>query len=263
MKIDGQKFRRRRLQVGLSQKALASGICTQPTISLLEKQNHIPGFRLFQRLCRRMGSDPVDFVQEQTEHRLHFNKIVSLLARGEVAKVQTLIDEFRHEQPQNVDLPHYFYFQGLVNLEMVKLNEALLNFQQVLIHYDDLDNAWEVLATLGIATTYCRLKKYEWATVFLEKVLRGKNCLQSAATLHQKIQIMSQLTYLLLHLNREDQCIDYALQGIQECRDHESTFLLSRLFKTLGEAYQRKQLQEKSERSLRIAHSLEQALLQD
>src|SRR6266498_3392682 len=51
------RLREARLESGLSQRALARGICTPAYVSRLEKGERIPSLQLLRRLAERLGAD--------------------------------------------------------------------------------------------------------------------------------------------------------------------------------------------------------------
>ena len=55
MKILGEKIRHYRKLRGISQSELADGICTQATVSLIEKKDKIPSMEILVRICERLG----------------------------------------------------------------------------------------------------------------------------------------------------------------------------------------------------------------
>ena len=50
MRILGEKVRQFRKRKGMSQKELADGICTQATISLIEKKSKIPSMKIMMKI---------------------------------------------------------------------------------------------------------------------------------------------------------------------------------------------------------------------
>lgn len=63
MKLRGDIFKQIRRKRGLSQTALAEGICTQATISLMEKQNRIPKMNILTALCSRLDISANEIIE--------------------------------------------------------------------------------------------------------------------------------------------------------------------------------------------------------
>src|SRR5882724_11328780 len=55
-----RRLREARERVGLSQRALARGICTPAYVSRLEKGERIPSLQLLRQLAQRLGADADD-----------------------------------------------------------------------------------------------------------------------------------------------------------------------------------------------------------
>lgn len=52
MRLLGSKVKQYRKQKNLSQQELADGICTQATVSLMEKKDKIPSIKIILQVCR-------------------------------------------------------------------------------------------------------------------------------------------------------------------------------------------------------------------
>ena len=55
MRLLGSKVKQYRKQKNLSQQELADGICTQATVSLMEKKDKIPSIKIILQVCRRLN----------------------------------------------------------------------------------------------------------------------------------------------------------------------------------------------------------------
>lgn len=73
LRILGDKVRYYRKLKGLSQAELAANICTQATISLIEKRNKVPSMNILMRLIGRLGIQLDDIVVE------HHDRVQQLL----------------------------------------------------------------------------------------------------------------------------------------------------------------------------------------
>lgn len=54
MRILGDKLKQIRKARGMSQAELAKGICTQATISLIEKKEQVPSTKILLEICKRL-----------------------------------------------------------------------------------------------------------------------------------------------------------------------------------------------------------------
>ncbi|EGO8595872.1 XRE family transcriptional regulator, partial [Enterococcus faecalis] len=67
MRVRGQKIRAVRIEKKLSQKDLANEICTQATISNIEKKGICDSLQIFSRICNRLELDMNSCIIEPTE----------------------------------------------------------------------------------------------------------------------------------------------------------------------------------------------------
>ena len=83
MKLKGEKLRNIRRKRGLSQTALSVGICTQATISLMEKQDRIPKMNILTAICGRLDIDVSEIVEDDNNSMkmLLFTKITPMLRK--------------------------------------------------------------------------------------------------------------------------------------------------------------------------------------
>ncbi|MHB8642891.1 MAG: helix-turn-helix domain-containing protein [Gaiellaceae bacterium] len=84
-----ERLRDARLEAGLSQRALARGICTPAYVSRLEKGERIPSLQLLRQLAERIGADADELacgVARQTRHPLLDAELA--LRLGETAEAE-------------------------------------------------------------------------------------------------------------------------------------------------------------------------------
>lgn len=102
MKLRGDIFKQIRRKRGLSQTALAEGICTQATISLMEKQNRIPKMNILTALCSRLDISANEIIEnDDVSMTATFDQIGRLLAERQFEDAQTALQMIKVKNLQN------------------------------------------------------------------------------------------------------------------------------------------------------------------
>ena len=96
MRLRGDVLKQIRRKRGLSQTALAEGICTQATISLMEKQNRLPKMDILTAICERLNIQPDRIVENEVSGvNDTFNQIIDALTDQEYDLAKQLISKIR------------------------------------------------------------------------------------------------------------------------------------------------------------------------
>jgi len=114
MKILGTKLKEIRKANGLSQAELAAGICTQATISLIEKKGQVPSTKILLSICQRLGVPMTMVIANETDevHEL-LDKVQGLLFDGDFKQGEIVIQAISiHELVSADDYKRYYYYQG-------------------------------------------------------------------------------------------------------------------------------------------------------
>lgn len=134
MKLRGDIFKQIRRKRGLSQTALAEGICTQATISLMEKQNRIPKMNILTALCSRLDISANEIIEnDDVSMTATFDQIGRLLAERQFEDAQTALQMIKVKNLQNeFDKQRYYYLLGMLQVQNHQFDEAIFNFELVL-----------------------------------------------------------------------------------------------------------------------------------
>lgn len=125
----GESLKNIRKRAGLSQKELASGICTQAQISKIEKNDEIPSALVLQGISKKLGVDMNYFFDIQESHKTEYvnsikNEVRNLKRKKNYSDLQKLISKARKNP----------LFQEGENLKFLLWHEAIC------IHYVDKDS---------------------------------------------------------------------------------------------------------------------------
>ncbi len=236
LRILGDKVRYYRKLKGLSQAELAANICTQATISLIEKRNKVPSMNILMRLISRLGIQLDDIVVE------HHDRIQQLLnaidyqiqhhqyavAADNLSKIR--LDKIKSEDDQK----RYYYYQGII--ELFKNNapdEAIYFFGRVLSPLVNSErDLFGILATLGLGLAYAAKHTFDRSRVYIDQALRMLKHvpLSDSKYLDVELTIYWHIARIYYELSDFKAVLKYTDLGVREAVKHDKLFLLDELF---------------------------------
>lgn len=172
----GDKIKEIRLAKGLKQAELAEGICTQASISNLEKKSTVPSLTILLAISKRLNidfDDLVEYVALNEKYNLKlFNQVKKLCALFKHKEAYNLLkNEMEFSKIETIyDRKQYYYYLGLTTLMGNKdYTEAHYYFNLVLDGNHDYLDLVDILAINGIAITYETQGELEKALTYYEK----------------------------------------------------------------------------------------------
>lgn len=259
MRLKGDVLKQVRRKRGLSQAALSEGICTQATISLMEKQNRIPKMNILTAICARLDI-PVDKIIENDDVSMtsQFDEISLLIVKRDFEEAQRRVEKIKVKKLQNdFDKQRYYYLLGILEVETGKVDEAIFNFELILTQFSTMGaNIYWALTTVGMALAYEKRGNEERALKFLQRAVTLIDEKQLTGGKRQWIIIYRNIASLYLKLKQADDAIAIANRGIEICRGDLSMFLLSDYYEVLGQAYQMQDKKKEAITNFTIAKSL-------
>lgn len=170
-------FIARRKALGLSQKALADGICTQATLSKFENNGKAPAIRIVAQLCQRLNLQLEDvFPTERVAdaavlkvlEKIEFDLITSEYHDAET-QLAKIANEPRHDQETKLQ---YCYLKGYVAaLNHHPISDVLFNFDQIITDLDESHTTiYTQLAYCGTGIAYQTNDDADKAQYYFEKV---------------------------------------------------------------------------------------------
>lgn len=259
MKLRGDVLKQIRRKRGLSQTALAEGICTQATISLMEKQNRLPKMDILTAICERLNISSDRIVENEVSGvNDTFNKVIDLLTAHEYDKAEKMLDAIKVKQlDSDFDKQRYYYLLGMVQVENDQIDDAIFNFGLVLTQFATTSaNIYLAMTTAGMALAYLKRNDRERAIRLTNRSVKLIDNKKLIGSLHQWVSINDQIASLYLELGDPDSAIEMVNRGIKMCRAHDSLFLLDELYLCLGRCYIAKGEQKDAKQALEIAKSL-------
>lgn len=259
MKLRGDVLKQIRRKRGLSQTALAEGICTQATISLMEKQNRLPKMDILTAICERLNIQTDRIVENEVSGiNDTFNKIVDALTDQEYDTARNLIAKVSVKNlNSDFDKQRYYFLLGMVQISEDKIDDAIFNFELVLTQFATTSaNIYLAMTTAGMALAYLKRDDKERAIRLTNRAVKLIDNKKLIGSLHQWASINCQIAELYWRLNEPEKAIESAQRGIQLCRDRDSLFILDQLYMYVGRAYIQLGDKQKAKENLEIAKSL-------
>lgn len=259
MRLRGDVLKQIRRKRGLSQTALAEGICVQATISLMEKQNRLPKMDILTAICERLNIQPDRIVEnEVSDVNDTFNQIIDALTDQEYDLAKQLISKISIKSlNSDFDKQRYYYLLGMVQISQDQIDDAIFNFELVLTQFATTSaNIYLAMTTAGMALAYLKRDDHERAVRLTDRAVKLIDNKKLIGSLHQWASINRQIAELYWRLGEPEKALASAQRGIQLCRDRDSLFILDQLYLYVGRAYIAMGEKEKAKQALEVAKSL-------
>lgn len=205
MKILGEKIRHYRKLRGISQSELADGICTQATVSLIEKKDKIPSMEILVRICERLGIT------------------MNLVIVNDDSQIYSIISDIKKSFYQDD-------FEGISD-KLGKLKNINVNIANV--------DMYDILIDVFTAKAYINKKSMDEARVYYNQ---AKDLIKSSLdkigdeNYHDSILIYSNMADLSLKLEENQKAMEYANEGIFIARREQTLFKLDEMYCYLADA---------------------------
>lgn len=259
MRLRGDVLKQIRRKRGLSQTALAEGICTQATISLMEKQNRLPKMDILTAICERLNIQPDRIVENEVSGvNDTFNQIIDALTDQEYDLAKQLISKISIKSlNSDFDKQRYYYLLGMVQISQDQIDDAIFNFELVLTQFATTSaNIYLAMTTAGMALAYLKRDDHERVVRLTDRAVKLIDNKKLIGSLHQWASINCQIAELYWRLGEPEKALASAQRGIQLCRDRDSLFILDQLYLYVGRAYIAMDEKEKAKQALEVAKSL-------
>ncbi|WP_416353495.1 helix-turn-helix domain-containing protein [Agrilactobacillus fermenti] len=167
-----------RKQQGMTQFELADGICTQNTISKIEKHNIAPTVKILVQLCLRLKITLNDVFSDFNERG---SEVVDLLISVEKALLLNrpvkVNDQIAIIKKATLNLQEQIQFNLITALQKIMTNQysdSLFDCDKILtLTKNDSYNIYTLLAYTIKGTAYYKLEKIEEATYFYDLVSKA------------------------------------------------------------------------------------------
>ena len=239
MKLKGEKLRNIRRKRGLSQTALSVGICTQATISLMEKQDRIPKMNILTAICGRLDIDVSEIVEDDNNSMtLLFDQIENAVVHENYADAKKMLTKIKVKNLENeFDKQRYYYLVGMYQVETDQVDDAIFNLELILTQFSTMSaNIYWALTTVGMAIAYEKLNNQARALKFVQRAVSLIDEKQMTGGQRQWQVIYRNIAELYISLKQWKDAIKMAQRGIKICRENESFFLLDNYYYLIAQA---------------------------
>ncbi|WPK11478.1 helix-turn-helix domain-containing protein [Lysinibacillus louembei] len=232
-----QKIKELRKKRGLTQKDLAEGICTQAMVSNFEKGEMIPSSLTLFAIAQRLGVDMNYFFDisnststsiKATDAQQIIRKLIHqhdyqsayFIVQNELLQEALLAPEYRQ---------FLLWHKGICLWFLHKELDAAIQTLEDALQIDNQQNTEQTAAILNsIAVIYAEATLYEKSLAYYEQclpLLQG----QTSISYLVKIRIYFGASRTFKYLERYEEAILLAKQGIQLCVENETLYLLGQL----------------------------------
>ncbi|HIW71249.1 MAG TPA: helix-turn-helix domain-containing protein [Candidatus Levilactobacillus faecigallinarum] len=262
MRLLGDKIKQYRKQKNLSQQELADGICTQATVSLMEKKNKVPSIKIILQICRRLNVSLGDILAGMgSSLDTQFSRISVAIRTGNYDEASHLLDDLDMANMQNgFDRERYHYYRGFVELGAHQQpDEAIFHFN-LLLHrsYRMPWDLYAIVGNVGMAAAYLERKEYEKVHYYLRE---GMNYLDNYEW-HEKeefrrmIWARYRIAQLYMRLEQPQLVNENAEAALEMVKQQSSLYLIDVLYEVKGQAEAALLAEPAAKRSFSIARTL-------
>ncbi|KAE9509330.1 helix-turn-helix transcriptional regulator [Lactiplantibacillus plantarum] len=231
-------FIARRKALGLSQKALADGICTQATLSKFENNGKAPAIRIVVQLCQRLNLQLEDVFPTE---RVADAAVLKILEQVEFDLITTEYQDAEVQLEKAADMPRhdretklqYCYLKGYVAaLNHHPISDVIFNFDQIIT---DLDEAhitiYTQLAYCGIGIAYQQNQDNDKAQYYFEKVRHAlpNLPLETTASVWRVINLAYYTGAFYANINDTPRSLQLLNYGIEICARFHVTYYAARI----------------------------------
>lgn len=235
----GENIKTVRKQQGLSQKELASSICTQAQISNIEKGRIYPLSTTLYLISRKLGVDINYFFDISETPRLDYvNEVIDLVREyirtRDYEKIERIIKlEKKNPMFQTIRNKQFLmWHEGICEYYLKKdkekalfvLNDSLSLRLNVKYSIREI----EILNSIGII--YCEDENFCEANNYFNKAIDSYKNLNEKANFKIIVRILYNYAKSLTKLNCFEESIKYCEKGITICIKNESLYLFGELY---------------------------------
>lgn len=241
----GGNILKRRIEMHMTQKQLAEGICNQNLISRIERNNTPPAINKLIAICLKLKLSLNDVYSEfsdidKAERTVIFNSIASNINKNELQIAKEKISILKQGNLSNNEIiKSLFYEAYIIDQEAVVSADFALD-KLLMLTKNDVYNIYTLMAYILKGKIYVANSNYDDAKYFFNLV--HNETVQSVdipnASVSQKAFICKSLADFY-SLNGDIQLSkEYAIRGINICKNSLSLEYLPDLYKILSEIFE-------------------------
>ena len=239
MRLKGDVLKQIRRKRGLSQTALSEGICTQATISLMEKQNRIPKMNILTAICERLEVDVDELIEnDEVSMTTVFEEINNDLVEKNYSAADAKLSQIKVKNLEtDFDKQRYYYLLGVLEVAQGKIDEAIFNFELILTQFSTMSaNIYWAMTTVGMAKAYVARGNKERALKFVQRAVNLIDEKQLTGSRKQWVTIYRDIASLYMQLGKPEEALKITERGIKICQKDNSMYLLRDYYQLRAEA---------------------------
>lgn len=257
----GATIKSKRKELGLTQKELSEGICTQALISRIEKGDIVPQNSILDKLANRLNINIEELNTIAYQSRYN-NEIVEIkdmirkaLSRRDYRQVEltvnqneVLISNINNENDQ----AFFTWIKASLEDKLYNREEDALEIltEIPLLDLDD-ELAIEILNAIGII--YYQGKDFEQALNVFQNAV---NMIEESMDYLVQVKLFFNYALTLEEYNEDKKALEYVMQAIDLLIMRDSMFLLGDLYHTKGYILRKLNHLEEAKKSNQLALSI-------
>ncbi|MQS46083.1 helix-turn-helix transcriptional regulator [Companilactobacillus mishanensis] len=240
-----QSFIDKRKELGLSQKELSKGICTQATLSKFENNGKIPSMKILIQLCNRLGLSLDDIIGIDNHdskklvkamNKAEFNLIISEYQNSWDILNKIELDSLSDDKEA---VMQYYYLKGYLNvLDDGDLLEAVFDFNRILSDMDPKgETIFTFLAFVGMGMVYAKQGDDDKSEFYFSKVFNDIYGM-SIDDVNKIWRYINIIFYCAIYYSdRKDYETANTLlkYAVKICADNHVTYYIARIYLQLAE----------------------------
>lgn len=248
----GFEIARIRKEIKMTQIQLSQGICTQPTISMIEKGEIHPGLDILLAISLKLKKPITYFINILLMSNYKYVQVLiveleELTTNQRYEKVYAIVSEELYKKPEDYWFQTFLkwqyhssaYFLGKATLETT-LQELILLVQST----DDLILNREFLKDRiynTIAFLYSTRKDYHLALFYYDKIDVGKSNSDAPRLNHDiyRLRVMYNKTKTLYDMGDYEKSIEHCKDGIKKSIELENMSFIGNFHYYLGQCYEK------------------------
>lgn len=245
MNLDvANKIKNRRKELGLTQKELAEGICTQSQISNIEKGELNPSSYVLFKISKRLIVDMNYFFGIDSEIiNNQFDEIKDMIEQQKGQRNYTslryIVNKELQERKGNLNSYEHRYLlwhRGITDYVLDNEFEKTISFMHDLIieSESNKDLLLNINIKTSIATMYKDEQHFEDAYNLFVETLNELKLIDFKSKYYSELKVLFGLAQTLTYLEKYDESKNYCLQAISICVKEQSLFFLANCYYQLG-----------------------------
>lgn len=242
--MDIQTFIDKRKELGISQKELSDGICTQATLSKFENNGKIPSLKILIQLCNRLNLtlDSIIGVKDgknqaviKQMNKAEFNLIIQEYEDAWNIIKAINIDDFEDDKDA---LMQYYYLKGYLNvLDNGDLFDAVFDFNRILSELDiHGETIFTFLGFVGMGMVYAKQGDDAKSEYYFSKVFNNiyTMTIDDSSKIWRYINIIFYCAIYYSERSDLETANTLLNYGVKVCSENHVTYYIARIYAQLA-----------------------------